>query len=412
MVILGGGQAGIQLADSLRAEGYPGAIDVFASETHLPYQRPPLSKDFIAEGADASALPLRADRFFSELDVTFHPGVTVSSLDRSARTVTTDTGEVFAYDVLVFATGARNRRLSIEGADLAGVHYLRTLDDAQELREELASARSALVVGGGFIGLEFAAGAAARGLDVTVLEQGERIMGRVLTPPMSSHFAGLHGAERIDIRLGEGIVALQGGGGPGGGRVTAGVGAGGEVYPADIVVVGIGVLPNAELADAAGLTVTNGIVVDAFLRTSDPSIYAIGDCCSYPNAHTGTMTRLESVQNAVDQAKVLAKTLTGTPIEYVELPWFWSQQGANKLQIAGMVDVAATTFTRGDPASGKFSVFCFRGDTLLGVESVNSTADHLAARRILGNRLPLTPAQAVDPAFDLKAYSRAAVAAA
>ncbi|MEA9984190.1 NAD(P)/FAD-dependent oxidoreductase [Subtercola sp. RTI3] len=404
VVIVGGGQAGIQLADSLRTEGYNGPIDVFATEAHLPYQRPPLSKDFLGTADDPSALPLRAEKFFAERDITFHRGVSVTGVDAATRLITSSAGDALGYAALVLATGARNRQLAIEGVELDGVHYLRTLDDATALRVELERARTALVVGGGFIGLEFAASASQRGVAVTVLERGERIMGRVLSEPMSRHFSQLHGDASVAIRLGEGIARLTGVDG----HVTGGVGTSGALYAADLVVVGIGVEPNVELGRMAGVGVSNGIEVDSYLRTSDPFVYAIGDCCSYPNAHTGTITRLESVQNAVDQAKVLAKTLTGQPTEYVELPWFWSQQGADKLQIAGIVDVAGDPVLRGDPACGKFSVFCFRGDHLLGVESVNNTADHLAARRILSHHLPLTVAQAADPLFDLKAYSRAA----
>ncbi|MBC7724241.1 MAG: FAD-dependent oxidoreductase [Burkholderiaceae bacterium] len=405
MVIIGGGQSGVQLADSLRTEGHTGAITLFASEAHLPYQRPPLSKDFISDQADASALPLRAQRFFEDRAVTFHPGVTVTTIDRDAKTVTASDGTTTVYSSLVFATGARNRTLSIEGSALAGIHYLRTVDDATLLRQELAGARRAVVVGAGFIGLEFAASARARGLDVTVLEFGPRPMGRVLSEPMSRYFTEAHTRSGIALRLGEGIASFAGDGG----RVTTAIGTTGTEYPADLVLVGVGVIPNDELASACGVPCENGIIVDERLQSSDPNVFALGDCARYPHAQTGTMTRLESVQNATDQAKTLAKTLTGTPADYTSLAWFWSQQGSIKLQIAGITDGHTDSVLRGDIDGDKFSIYCFRDGTLVGVESVNSPADHMTARRLLSGAMPLSTAQLADASFDLKAYSKSLV---
>lgn len=406
IVIIGGGQAGIQLADSLRTEGYKGQITLYADEPHLPYQRPPLSKDFITENQGATALPLRAQRFFADRDVTFHPGIRITSIDRAVRSVTADDGTQVAYSALVFATGARNRTLTIDGSDLAGIHYLRTLDDATALQSELVNAKRAVVVGAGFIGLEFAAAARRRGVEVTVLEYGPRPMGRVLSEPMSDYFAQTHTRNGIDLRLGEGISAFTGTAG----RISGAVGTSGAGYPADIVLVGVGVTPNTELAQEAGLATDNGIIVTTRLQTTDPYIYALGDCCSYPNVHTGAMTRLESVQNATDQAKSLAKTITGHPTAYESLPWFWSQQGSVKLQIAGIASSHDETILRGDPAGGKFSIYCFRNGDLVGVESVNSPADHMAARRLLDQKLPLTPEQITDEDFDVKAYSKSRIA--
>ncbi|GAA1994822.1 FAD-dependent oxidoreductase [Nakamurella flavida] len=406
IVIVGSGQGGVQLADSLRGEGYTGPIDLFGTEVHLPYQRPPLSKDFLGvpdeTGQDATALPIRAEKFFVERDVTFHPGVGVETIDPAAATITAVDGQVLPYRDLVLATGARNRALRIPGAELAGVHSLRTLDDAAALRADLLTARRALVVGAGFIGLEFAASARAHGVEVTVLEMAPRMMGRVLSPEMSDHFHGQHTAAGVRTVFGEGITEILGEDG----RVVAGVGSSGTRYPADLVVVGVGVLPNIEIAQQAGLAVGNGIVVDEYLRSSDPHVWALGDCCAYPDARTGALIRLESVQNAVDQAKILARTLTGTPTPYAATPWFWSHQGGNRLQIAGLIPTDARSVLRGDPASGSFSVFRFVGDDFAGAESVNNAADHLAARRILDRSLPLTPEQVADPTFDLKGHSR------
>jgi 3-phenylpropionate/trans-cinnamate dioxygenase ferredoxin reductase component len=402
VVIVGNGQAGIQLVDSLRTEGYAGRITVLGEEAYFPYQRPPLSKDYMSEAGNPQPLPLRAERFFAEHDVDSRLGVSVTAIDRGARTVTLDGGSRLAYSTLVLATGAANRELSVPGSGLAGIHGLRTLSDAEAVHARLAAARSVVVIGAGFIGLEFAAAARKRGLDVTVLEFADRPMGRALSPAMSGYFAGAHERMGVTLRFGEGIASFEGRDG----RVSAAVSTAGHTYPADLVLVGIGVIPRTDLAAAAGLPVDNGIAVDAGLRTRDPDIFALGDCASYPSRHAGARTRLESVQNATDQARHLARSILGSSEGYAGLPWFWSQQGPLKLQIAGLSQHADQTVLRGDPAAGKFSVFCYRNGELAAVESVNHPADHMAARRLLGQARSISPADAADPAFDFKAYSR------
>ncbi|MGW6173849.1 NAD(P)/FAD-dependent oxidoreductase [Arthrobacter sp. NPDC055138] len=417
VVVVGNGQAGIQLVDSLRKEGCTGAITLLGEETHHPYQRPPLSKDYLAAGKDPVPLPLRPEKFFTTNDVDARLGVHVTSIDRAAKTVTLDDGSTLAYSTLALATGAANRELTVPGADLAGIHGLRTLTDAQALHARLDTVRSVVVIGAGFIGLEFAAATRARGLDVTVLEYADRPMGRALTPVMSGFFADAHQRLGVRLRLGEGISSFDGNDA---GHVTAAVSTTGDRYPADLVLVGVGVTPRTELAEAAGLEVQNGIVVDGNLRTSDPNIYALGDCASFPNTHAGARTRLESVQNATDQARHAAAAILrshsgkaetgsgagGESNGYADLPWFWSNQGPLRLQIAGLVAPGDQTVLRGNPADEKFSVFCFRNGTLAAVESVNQPADHMAARRLLAAGRTLTPEQAADPDFDLKAYSK------
>lgn len=402
VVVVGAGHAGIHLAGSLRAEGFAGRITVLGDEPGLPYQRPPLSKDFLGAGAAPEPLPIRGERFFESDDVRHLPGSVVTAVDRRARTVRLADGSVLTYTDLVLATGARNRTLDASCGRPAGVHYLRSLAEAGALHRDLEWARRAVVVGAGFIGLEFACAARARGLEVTVLEPAQRVLARAVSAPMSTHFGHTHRAAGVDLRLGVGVAAFE----QRGGHVTAVVDTAGRAHPADLVLVGIGVVPNTELAVGAGLAVDDGVVVDERLATSDEHIWAIGDCASFPHTATGTRVRLESVQNATGQAAALARTLTGTPTAYGEVPWFWSVQGRTKLQIAGIAGSSSATVVRGDATGGRFSVFRFQQDALAAVESVNSPAEHLAARLLLANRRPLTPDQAADPAFDLKAFAR------
>lgn len=403
IVVVGNGQAGIQLVDSLRKEGFAGTITVIGEEAHFPYHRPPLSKDYMAVGKDPKPLPLRAENFFADNAVDSRLGVQATRINRPARTLNLSDGSAVPYSKLVLATGAANRELSVPGSDLAGIYGLRTLSDAEAVHARLEHIGSVVIIGAGFIGLEFAAAARQRGLEVTVLEFADRPMGRVLSPVMSNWFAQAHREQGVNLRLGEGIMSFQG---TDDGHVSAAVGTTGTAYPADLVLVGIGVLPRAELAVAAGLEVENGIVVDSSMRTRDPEIFALGDCANYPNHQAGGRTRLESVQNATDQARHTAKSILGHRDEYTELPWFWSTQGDLKLQIAGIVRPGDQTVLRGDPATGKFSVFCFRNDRLAGVESVNQPGDHMAARRLLAQEHTVSQEQAADLGFDLKTYSK------
>ncbi|MFE7629529.1 NAD(P)/FAD-dependent oxidoreductase [Kocuria sp. NPDC057446] len=406
VVVVGGGHAGLQVAETLRAEGYEGTVTVVVDDPHPPYQRPPLSKDYLG-GKDAAPLPLRGPRFAEEHRIDLRTGVTATGIDRQRRTVHLDTHEVVPYAHLVLATGAANRRLTCPGAELDGVHGLRTLDDAQRLSAAMTAARRVVVIGAGFIGLEFAAVAQARGLEVTVLEFAPRPMGRAVSPVTGDWFARAHLASGIDLRLGEGIERCEGTG-----RVEAVVSTTGDRCPADLVVAGIGVVPSTALAEQAGLEVDNGIVVDASLRTSDPAVLAVGDCASFPSVHAGIRSRLESVQNATDQARHAARTILGRTADYADLPWFWSRQGPWKLQIAGLHRPGDHTVVRGDPTAGKFSVFCFRQGHLVAVESINRPADHMTARKLIHGRVPLTPAQAADPALELQGIAHAATSAA
>ncbi|WP_309072410.1 FAD-dependent oxidoreductase [Arthrobacter sp.] len=408
ILIVGNGQAGIQLVDSLRKEGHTGPITIIGEETHFPYQRPPLSKDYLAAGTDPAPLPLRAEKFFMDNDVDSRLGAHVTSINRARHTAALADGSTVGYAKLVLATGAANRVLTVPGSRLAGIHGLRTLADAETVHARLGEAKSVVVIGAGFIGLEFAAAARKRGIEVTVLEYADRPMARALSPVMSRWFAQAHRSMGTDLRLGEGIASFEN---DGAGHVAAAISTTGRRYPADMVLVGIGVIPRTELAEAAGLAVANGITVDTNMRTEDPDIFALGDCANYPSHHAEARTRLESVQNATDQARHTAKSILGThdPTQgqaYKELPWFWSTQGDLRLQIAGIAQPGDETILRGDPSSGKFSVFCFRNARLTAVESLNHPADHMAARKLLARERSLSPDQAADPGFDFRAHAK------
>jgi len=403
VVILGAGQGGFQAAASLRDEGYAGRITLLGEEPGLPYQRPPLSKAFLAGSADAASVRLRPQSFYDHHRIDLRPGERALAIDRRARRLQLGSGGALDYDHLVLAPGARPRLLPVPGAELDGVMALRTLGDAAALRERLRDAAHVVLVGAGFIGLEFAAVASKLGTALHVLEATDRVMARVVSPAVSGHFAAAHAGWGARLRFGTSIARVLGESG----RVRAVATTGGETLPADLVVIAVGVVPNAELAAAAGLAIDDGIVVDAALRTADPAISAIGDCARYPSRFAARPVRLESVQNAVDQARTVARRLAGRPGAYAAVPWFWSDQRDLRLQIAGLTQGYDQAVLRGDPESGSFSVFCFRAGRLIGIESVNRPADHIAGRRLLAAAPALTPQQAADTDYDLKAHAAA-----
>lgn len=403
VVIIGAGHAGVQAAESLRVEGYQGKVLLLDKEPHLPYQRPPLSKDYMKDGGDPTPLPLRGQAFYGDHDIDLRLGAHVVGIDGANRSVKLADGESIAYDDLIIAAGADARRASCEGTELEGISYLRTVEDAESLRALLDEGHgNVVVVGAGFIGLEFAAVAAQRGLDVTVIDFAQRPMQRVLTPSMSEHFERVHGELGVKLHFDEGLDHFEGENG----RVTAVVGTSGATYPCDFAVVGLGVVTDDALAASAGIATDRGITVDEYLRTNVPHVYAIGDLAVFPSRHFGGNLRLESVQNATDMAKTVAKTIVGGATHYDIAPWFWSNQGPAKLQIAGLADPADVVIERGDREKGKFSQFLFRDEVLVAVESVNSPADHVAARKLLEHDMGITMDQARDPDFDLKGYAR------
>jgi 3-phenylpropionate/trans-cinnamate dioxygenase ferredoxin reductase subunit len=398
VLIAGAGHAGFQLAASLRQLGYDGRVCLINDEAHLPYQRPPLSKAYLKGEGRPDSLMFRPEKFYHDQNIELI-GDRAVAIDRSARKLQLSSGASLEYGHLVLATGARNRLLDIPNAGLADVRYLRILDESEALRLRIASARHVVVIGAGFIGLEFAATARAKGLEVDVIELGARVMARAVTAEISDYFQERHTAAGIRIHFGVQATSIE----SDGSSVTGVSLSDGRHVPADLVVVGVGVLPNVELAAAAGLAVAAGIIVDVQLLTSDPAISAIGDCALFASPRFGGSLRLESVQNASDQARCVAARLTGDARPYDGQPWFWSDQGDDKLQIAGLTTGYDRVVLRGDRAQRSFSAFCYKAGQLVGVESVNRAADHVFGRKILGLNRSITPEQAADPGFDLKA---------
>ena len=397
VLIVGAGHAGFQLAASLRQAGFAEPIGLINDEHHLPYQRPPLSKAYLKGDGGSDSLMFRPGKFYRDQNIELI-GDRAVAIDRAARKLLLASGSSHEYAHLVLATGARNRLIDIPNASLEAVRYLRTLDESEALRQLLVSGQRVVVIGAGFIGLEFAATARAKGMEVDVLELAPRVMARAVTAEISDFFQARHRSAGIRIHLGVQATSIEGEGG----KVTGVSLSDGRHIPADLVVVGVGVLPNVELAADAGLPAASGIIVDEHLLTSDPNISAIGDCALYASTRFGGSLRLESVQNATDHAKCVAARLTSDAKPYDGSPWFWSDQGSDKLQIAGLTTGYDHVALRGSPEEGAFSAFCYREGQLVGIESVNRAGDHMFGRRLLAANGSITPEQARDLGFDLK----------
>jgi 3-phenylpropionate/trans-cinnamate dioxygenase ferredoxin reductase component len=397
VVIVGGGQGGLEAAAALRTQGYEGTVTLICEEPHAPYQRPPLSKDFLTGKQDADNVFLRALAYYEKHGIDLVLGERATEINRGAKLVHLAGGGTIGYAQLIIAVGARNRPLPVAGAQHA--LHLRTLDEAVTLKQRLAESRHhVVVIGGGFIGLEVAAAARAAGKPVTVIEAAPRLMARAVPPVLSDFFLDVHRAEGAEVLLNSTVAEV---------RPDGVILADGHRVQADLIVAGIGVIPNADLAQEAGLAVNDGILVDEFLRTSDPEIYAIGDCADHPNVFAGGRARLESVQNAVDQAKCVARAITGKPGPYRDVPWFWTDQYKIRFQMAGLSVDQDESVVRGRIQDRKFSVFYFKQGQLVAVDSVNRFGDHIAARRMLAAGTPLTPEQAADETLDLKQLAAA-----
>jgi 3-phenylpropionate/trans-cinnamate dioxygenase ferredoxin reductase component len=397
VVIVGAGHAGFQLTASLRQAGFKDRVSLINDEAHLPYQRPPLSKAYLKGTGGPDSLMFRPAKFYTDQNIDLIADH-ATSIDRTARKLKLASGASLDYAHLVLATGARNRLLDIPNANLPDVRYLRILDDSEDMRRRLASNKRVVVIGAGFIGLEFAATARIKGLEVDVLELASRVMARAVTAEVSEYFQRQHTAAGIRIHLGVQATAIE----AENGKVSGVSLSDGRHIPADLVVVGVGVLPNVELAGEAGLPVASGIIVNEHLLTADPDISAIGDCALFVSQRFGGSLRLESVQNATDHARCVAARLTGDDKPYDGHPWFWSDQGDDKLQMVGLTTGYDRVVLRGDPTQKAFSAFCYRGDRLVGIESVNRAGEHMFGRRLLAAGGSIMPEQAADPHFDLK----------
>jgi 3-phenylpropionate/trans-cinnamate dioxygenase ferredoxin reductase subunit len=401
VIVVGAGHAAGQLVAGLRQNGSTEPVHVFGDEHAPPYQRPPLSKQYLSGEWGIEKLLLRPVNFYAQKDIHLHTDVQVVAIDRAAKSIRLASGESHAYSHLVLATGSRVRKLGIPGSDLGNVFYLRTVADVDGIRAAFAPGRRLVIVGGGYIGLETAAVAKKLGLEVTVLEMESRILQRVTTPEMSAFYDALHREHGIDIRVSTRVTAFSGTG-PNGGVVDGVVCGDGEVLPADVVIVGVGVIPNTELAADAGLAVDNGIVVDAGCRTEDPSIYAIGDCARGWNDVLGRAMRIESVPNAMEQARVAAGNICGKSLRYAVMPWFWSDQYDIKLQMVGYSSDGTQQVLRGNVAARQFMTFYLADGAIVAADSVNMPREFLLARQLAEKRVKADAAMLADPASDLK----------
>jgi 3-phenylpropionate/trans-cinnamate dioxygenase ferredoxin reductase subunit len=398
VVIVGAGHAGVQAAASLREEGYDGPVVLIGDENELPYHKPPLSKTFIKD-AEAKPQPLRGEAFYTGSTIDFRPGIRIDRIDTAGRRLDIAGGGALAFDRLILATGSRPRLLPLPGADLSGVLSLRSIADARLIRELSAQSDDVVILGGGFIGLEIAATLRAAGRNVTVVEAVDRLLGRAVAPVVASHVR--QRLETIGVRIltDTTIARLEGENG----HVCAATTSTGERLPARMVIVGIGAVPNVELAQAAGLTVANGIRVDQQMCSSVPDILAIGDAAAYRHWSTGGDVRLESVQNATDQARLAARTITGHADAYAAVPWFWSDIGDMKLQMVGLTSGGDSHVVLGDLSDNKFSIYHYAGSRLLGIESVNRPGDHMLGRKMLGAGFSPTPQSVAEGPDGLKA---------
>lgn len=402
VVIVGAGQAAVQAIDTLRRKGFKGRLVLVGEEPWWPYQRPPLSKKYLSGALDRDRLLIRPAHFYAEHGVEAHLGRRAEHIDRQAQQVRLDDGTVLPYDALLLTTGSRPRNIGSPGAHLAGVHSLRSIANVAAIQADLVPGRRLVLVGGGYIGLEVAATAREMGLDVTVLEMADRIMNRVTSPEISAFYEAEHARRGVKIVCNARVQTLEGGGRGASDRIRAVLCDDGSEYPADIVLVGVGVAAADELALAAGLDCSNGILVDEHCRTSDPNIYAAGDCTNHPSAHFGRRMRLESVDNAFEQATSAALNLMGSPTPHDKVPWFWSDQFDLKMIIVGISQGHDSTVLRGSPAARSFSVCYLRDGELLAVDTVNNPKDQMAARKLVAAHARPNPTRLAEPSIPLK----------
>ncbi|HKY18399.1 MAG TPA: FAD-dependent oxidoreductase [Rhizomicrobium sp.] len=395
IVIIGAGQAGAQAVQTLRAEGFDGPITMVGDEAYAPYQRPPLSKAYLLGSFERARLFLKADAYYAENGCSLILNSHATAIHRAQRAVDLSDGRTLSYDKLLLATGARVRQLKCPGADLPGIHYLKTIADVDGLQAVFQAGKRIAIVGGGYIGLEVAAVGAKRGLEVTVFEAMDRLMARAVSPELSAFYAAEHQKAGVTLKLKTGVEAIEGNG-----KVERVI-AGGQSYEADIVLVGIGVIPCDGLAAHAGLASEDGIVVDQNARTGDPHIWAAGDCTRHVGRE-GHSIRLECVQNAIDQAKHAALAMVGKAKTYSEVPWFWSDQYDLKLQIAGLARPTDRRVARGDPATRKFAVFHLRDGIVAAVEAVNAAPEYMIGKKLVAEGKKIAPEILADLSVPMK----------
>jgi 3-phenylpropionate/trans-cinnamate dioxygenase ferredoxin reductase subunit len=394
MVIIGAGHAAGQAAASLRQEKYTGPITIIGDEAHLPYQRPPLSKAYLSGSQEVDRVYLRAEKFYQEKEIDLKLSTRATAIDPDAKAVELEDGSKIDYDKLLISTGSRPRLLSIPGSDLGGIHYLRTIDDVDGIRADMHEGANLVIVGGGYIGLEVAAVGIEQGLNVHVLEMEDRILQRVTTPTMSKYYDELHRGRGVQIHTNTGVTGFSGD------AKVQKVMCGDTEFAADMVIVGIGIVPNIELAEAAGIICDNGIVVDDHCQTSNPDIYAAGDCTNHPNALLDRRLRLESVPNAMDQARTSASNMLGGDKSYAAIPWFWSDQYELKLQMVGFSADGNREVMRGDMATNQFAVFYLKDNTVVAADTVNSPKEFMLCKQLVGKEAD--SAVLADSTSDLK----------
>jgi len=397
IVIAGAGHAAGQIVATLRQHKFAGQIVLVGDEPYLPYQRPPLSKKFLAGEMPAERLYVKPASFYDDPNIELRLQTRITAIDRDSKTLKTDDADAIAYDKLVLALGSRARTLPVAGVDLAHVHCLRNIVDVEGIRAELDVGRRLVVIGAGYIGLEVAAVARKLGLDVTVLEMADRVMSRVVSPEISDFYQIEHTTQGVKLRLATEVVALHGKK-----RVKRVEIGGGEEIPADFIVVGVGIQPNTELAEQAGLDVGDGILVDDQCQTSDRDICAVGDCTSHPNAIYGRRLRLESVHNALEQAKTAANNLCGKETHYSQVPWFWSDQYDMKLQIAGLSAGYDDVVIRGKPAERSFACLYLRDERLIAIDAVNAPRDFVQSKSLIAARAVISADDLADTGRPLK----------
>ena len=394
MVIIGCGQAGGQAAASLRQEKYEGPITMIGQEPYIPYQRPPLSKQYLSGEQEKEKLSLRQESFYSEKEINLMLETSVLSLDPHKKELQLEKGETVTYDKLLIATGGRPRKLEVDGHTLKGIHYLRNIDDVDAIKTQMSISQNLVIVGGGYIGLEVASVAIKKGLTVSVLEMESRILERVTTEEMSAFYHQLHTDEGVNILTSTQAKAFKGS------ETVESVVCGDHEIPADLVIVGIGILPNTEMAEAAGLKTNNGLVVDEHCRTSNEHIFAAGDCTNHPNPILNRRLRLESVPNAMEQGRVAASNMLGGAKSYASMPWFWSDQYEHKLQMVGFSKDSDQSIIRGDMASKSFTVFYLKDDSIIAADSVNNPKEFMASKQLVGKKASIEAL--ADTSIELK----------